>query len=272
MEYSIHEIARIFGITPGGVRYYEDAGLVHPRRDYNDTRKYSFDNILELFYHKKYGNFGFKIKEVGEYFIEPKHQSIDEITRLLEKRQEEAEARARAYQNTAQWIAWYRERLRSLDESMDHFIPQNPPDSLVLMDEDLVGKSRQRQDVIRQWIDASPMARITQLSFFREAKLVETRHALLIDKLEAEKRGLPLSGARTLKGPAMHRVVRLKGAGSPAIPPEVFEGLIGELEAGGLGFAGLAISNVFFTHCIEQVQYHYFEIWMPVNGENPLSI
>ena len=48
--YDISEAARLFGITPGGVRYYESLGLIRPARSESGRRKYSVTDLQSLMF------------------------------------------------------------------------------------------------------------------------------------------------------------------------------------------------------------------------------
>ncbi|HWS30912.1 MAG TPA: MerR family transcriptional regulator [Clostridia bacterium] len=46
--YKISEIAQLYSIGPDSLRYYEEAGLLSPKRDENGYRMYSIDDIWRL--------------------------------------------------------------------------------------------------------------------------------------------------------------------------------------------------------------------------------
>ena len=46
--YKISEIAQLYSIGPDSLRYYEEAGLLSPKRDENGYRMYSIDDIWKL--------------------------------------------------------------------------------------------------------------------------------------------------------------------------------------------------------------------------------
>lgn len=46
--YKIHEIAKLFGLHPDTLRYYEEKGLLHPERGENGYRMYTIQDICTL--------------------------------------------------------------------------------------------------------------------------------------------------------------------------------------------------------------------------------
>lgn len=46
--YKINEIAKLFGLHPDTLRYYEEKGLLHPEREGNGYRMYTIQDICTL--------------------------------------------------------------------------------------------------------------------------------------------------------------------------------------------------------------------------------
>jgi DNA-binding transcriptional MerR regulator len=62
----IKEITKLFGITPDTVRFYEDKGLIHPKRDKNGYREYSIWDVMALSDCLKYKGFGLALNAIKE--------------------------------------------------------------------------------------------------------------------------------------------------------------------------------------------------------------
>jgi DNA-binding transcriptional MerR regulator len=66
MRYKIGEVARILGISPDLIRYYEEKGVVSPEKDpYNNYRYYDTWDINYLIDCLWYKNFGFGLDQVA---------------------------------------------------------------------------------------------------------------------------------------------------------------------------------------------------------------
>ena len=68
MRYKIGDVARILGISPDLIRYYEEKGVVSPQKDpYNNYRYYDTWDINFLLDCLWYKNFGFGIDQVAQH-------------------------------------------------------------------------------------------------------------------------------------------------------------------------------------------------------------
>ena len=63
--YQIHEIARLFGLHPDTLRYYEEKGLLLPQRGENDYRMYTFQDICTLNIILAQRELGVPVEEIG---------------------------------------------------------------------------------------------------------------------------------------------------------------------------------------------------------------
>ena len=89
-KYKIGDAARILGVSPDLLRYYEKKGVVSPEKDENnDYRYYDFWDINLLMDCLWFKNFGFSIEQIADMVRIP---SVDELGDTLEAK--EAELRA----------------------------------------------------------------------------------------------------------------------------------------------------------------------------------
>ena len=84
--FSITELAKVLGITPRTIRFYEDRGLVTPRR-VGTTRVYSHRDRARMILALRGKRLGFSLRDIKEYLdlydIEPTH--ADQIQLLRDK-------------------------------------------------------------------------------------------------------------------------------------------------------------------------------------------
>lgn len=64
--YSIGELAKELGVTPRAVRFYEDSGLIAPRRAGN-ARVYTHRERARMILILRGKRLGFSLKEIGEF-------------------------------------------------------------------------------------------------------------------------------------------------------------------------------------------------------------
>ena len=84
-EYKIGEVARLLGLTTQALRFYEQEGVVMPRKSENGTRYYTTEQMVLLLSFKKYRQSGFTVQDIVAHF---KDDTVDQlIGRLSEQRQ-----------------------------------------------------------------------------------------------------------------------------------------------------------------------------------------
>lgn len=93
MRYKIGDVAKILGISPDLLRYYEKKGVVKPVKDQaNDYRYYEPWDINFLIDCLWYKNFGFGIEQVAQIVS---RSGYDDILSMMEDKETELEATIR---------------------------------------------------------------------------------------------------------------------------------------------------------------------------------
>ena len=100
-EYTVGELAELFGVNAQTLRYYEKIGLFKPmsRISGNDYRCYSVDQIYEFAAIRFYKNCGYSLKEIGNHlvsrkseesvsFLKERHLMLKERLAVLHKMEE----------------------------------------------------------------------------------------------------------------------------------------------------------------------------------------
>lgn len=114
-EYSTAEVSRFYGLTAKGLAYYEEKGLISPRREEaNGYRIYTLDDCYSLYHAKLYTNAGFTLKETADLLREG---SLDQILSSLEKRREQELARIKLQQRIFERISEITGMLRKYQQS-----------------------------------------------------------------------------------------------------------------------------------------------------------
>ena len=94
--YKIHEIAKLFGLHPDTLRYYEEKGLLHPERGENGYRMYTIQDICTLNIIRAQRELGVPVEEIGAYLerrtVEVTLDFLDEEEALLGRKMAELEA------------------------------------------------------------------------------------------------------------------------------------------------------------------------------------
>lgn len=78
--YKIGEISRLYEIGPDSLRYYEELGLLEPRRGANNYRMYGLDDLWRLNVIRDLRRLDFPMEKIQKYMS---HRSIDSTKALL---------------------------------------------------------------------------------------------------------------------------------------------------------------------------------------------
>ena len=79
MEYKIGDIAKMFGTTNEGIRFFEKKGLIKGKRDSRGYRVYTKQNIFMLGQCLMYTQMGFSLKQAQELFSSEQISSVIKI-------------------------------------------------------------------------------------------------------------------------------------------------------------------------------------------------
>ncbi len=117
--FSITELAKVLGITPRTIRFYEDRGLVSPRR-VGTTRVYSHRDRARMILVLRGKRLGFSLRDIKEYLVlydvEPTH--AEQIHLLRDKvllRVEQLEDQKNALEET---LSELRDIVRQTEEAL----------------------------------------------------------------------------------------------------------------------------------------------------------
>ena len=88
--YQIHELARLFGLCPDTLRYYEEKGLLHPVRGENRYRMYGIQDVCTLNIIRALRELGIPTRSIRAYL---ERRTVGETLELLDR--EEALLRRR---------------------------------------------------------------------------------------------------------------------------------------------------------------------------------
>ncbi|MDL2217188.1 MerR family transcriptional regulator [Christensenellaceae bacterium OttesenSCG-928-M15] len=267
MEYSIREIARLFGNTVGAIRFYEGEGLINPARDASGNRVYTDKNIFELFYLRKYCTFGLKIKEVAEYFHYQSENQVDGVCELLNEKRLEAQRLMRYYERSAKWIESYHRLLEKLDELVNGYELLEAPAYYAIVGEDFLTKNRAKQAIAQKWIAAAPLSRISYLKTYRDGALQNAERLLIIKKESAQEMELPVPDyvQTLLPCRCLHTVLRSETGNFEAVDPKKYREKLEMAGANAFQHSNITIENMLFTHKVEGRQIQFFEMFIPLD-------
>lgn len=110
--YKISEISKLYDIGVDSLRYYEELGVLKPRRGENNYRIYGLKDIYKLNIIRDLRSLGFSMVQIKEYLD---YQSIDNTINLLRKEKRLIQEQIRKLQSKRQMI---HERLEVLTAAL----------------------------------------------------------------------------------------------------------------------------------------------------------
>lgn len=114
-EYTIHEFAKLYGVGNDLLRYYEELGLLHPKRGKNGYRIYRLQDIYRLTIIRDLRQLGFSTAKIGEYLSEltVAHtlRLLQEEEQLVEDRLKELRLVKKSIQNRVEMLHTYEDKM-----------------------------------------------------------------------------------------------------------------------------------------------------------------
>ena len=274
MKYKIGDVAKILGISPDLLRYYEKKGVVKPVKDQsNDYRYYEPWDINFLIDCLWYKNFGFGIEQVARIVSK---SSYDDIISMMEDKDAEIEAAIRKQElllhRAKRYLAEVR-RARTLLGRCD--LVYSPEIVRYLNRYNFIyDNSQELQRLSHQWLQYMPLTH----------RCFEIEQQDLENKTDNYAWGfsLGMEYARLLQVPAEPPVAHLPSepsvhsvftsSGKNAFSPRHLKFLMDYVRANGLTVAGNARGNLVCSVVENGKLTGYFEVWLPIVPQEGLEI
>ena len=269
VKYRISDVARVLGLTPGALHYFEREKIVTIKKEANGYRYYDIDDIFRLLSYEKYRSMGYPLKSVLQQFTyeTDNRESIIERVRL---RYEEALAQAEYYAQLASAIGEHLKGNLRIDSLLGRYALTQMPDTLLLHDEECgwISKNKQAQYVAQKWVKAMPLTRLSVLLPMREdteqppagvlCYSVAAEHARVLHlPLELQVTQLPASLC-------LHTIVHTD-EGFLDDPACIFTDLLQEVKRRGLTRNGMPWGTILLVEIRPDGGLRPFlELWAPV--------
>lgn len=108
-RYKIGEIAKLLGLTTQALRFYEQEGVISPKKSENGTRYFTQAEVIRLLAFKKYRMSEFSVQEVATHF---QHGSLASLTDQLDAQSEKLISQSEMLLRRARSIRAFERKLR----------------------------------------------------------------------------------------------------------------------------------------------------------------
>lgn len=210
-EYKIGEVAKLLGLTTQALRFYEQEGVVTPRKSENGTRMYSVNQMVLLLSFKKYRQAEFPVQDIVKHF---RDDSVDSLISRLETQSSLLVDKANLLLRRAEATRRFEQALRLAQENFDRIIPCERPSlyQLNLSLEQLDQADAAQRASLSAFIDAMPD---TGIVFSRRADKSSTpQFRFCANEEMARIWSLPLEHAQLLP-PVKSVCLYVRGDGYP---------------------------------------------------------
>lgn len=270
MRYKIGDVARILGISPDLLRYYEKKGVVTPYKDaHNDYRYYDSWDINLLMDCLWFKNFGFSIEQIADMVRIP---SAEDLQDIFQYKEDELRATIRRCQLLLRRSEEHREQLARLPALLGRCELEQSPARLCFInrvgDEYPTGEGLER--FARQWLRALPFNhRYFEISekALNEGEEDDYRWGFSLEEDYVEEldfpREAPMEAIESRW--SIHTVFRSRGKGN--FSARHLDYVRTWAEEQGLRIAGAA-QGVLAASLLEEGELcGYFECWIPVAND-----
>lgn len=155
-EYKIGEVSRLLGLTPEAIRYYEDQGIITPRKaEKTGYRYYNVWDIHILIHARSYRQYGFSLAETAMLLNQSDNR---DLIQHLDEKEEEIQEAITEQLRLLRLIRAKKEHIARTEESIGGFRLEYSPEIYRLDTEQnyKLYESREAMDLMREWINRAP--------------------------------------------------------------------------------------------------------------------
>lgn len=262
IKYSVSDIARVLGLTPSALHYFEREKLIPANKEENGRRYYAVGDVFRLLSYFKYRSMGFRFKTVvGQFGGSENDRKL--IEARVRRQREEALRKEAYYHNLAASIGEHLDGIAQIDRLLDDYEFVRSPEALLLHDKECgwISKDRKAQNVAAKWVSAMPATRLSVM--LDEGGPV---FCYSVSPENAKLLNLPLDlQVRHMNAvSALHTIVAANGdfAENPA---QVFAAPLEYARSRGFEVSGTPWGTVLLVEVASVTQIKPFvEVWIPI--------
>jgi len=262
IKYSVSDVARVLGLTPSALHYFEREKLIPANKEENGRRYYAIGDVFRLLSYFKYRSMGFRFKTVVSQF-----GGSENDRKLIEARvrrqRDEALRKEAYYHNLAASINEHLDGIVQIDRLLDDYEFVRSPEVLLLHDKECgwISKDRKAQDVAEKWVGAMPATRLSVMldesgPVFcysvppNNAKLLKLPLDLLVKHMNAVS--------------SLHTIVAAN-SDFPENPAQIFSAPLEYAHSRGFEVSGTPWGTVLLVEVSSVTQIKPFvEVWIPI--------
>ena len=262
-KFTIKEISDLFDNTRGAIRFYEEKGLVNPKRDGNGFRYYDKDDLFQLFYLRRYTCMSLTFQDINEYFLRESTSSIDDILSKLEDTKRNIEKEISLLIQKKEQLEHYTKTLSQCNLSQIQFI--ECPEYISFQSDDFDEIFHDNLDQLKKLIQAMPYSKVN-CNIIENDKDFIFKTCISIESSMAIQKGIVLH-PKAILFPAAYAVTKVVRVNAEHYHNELIQH-IKELKQQGLdlGYTPFPYlcSSLILVHNENGIPVEYYRIYIPV--------
>ena len=274
MRYKIGDVAKILGISPDLLRYYEKKGVVKPVKDRsNDYRYYEPWDINFLIDGLWYKNFGFGIDQVAKIVS---RSSYSDIQAMIAAKDAEIEASIRHQEMLLRRTREHQQEVNRAQDLLGKCDLVYSPEIYRYLNRYnfIYDNSKELQALSHQWLQYMPFTHrcfeIGQEDLENKTDNYAWGFSLSMDYVQELEVPLKPPVAHLASEPSIHSV--FTSSGKNAFSPRHLKYIMDYARENGLTVAGNARGNLICSVLQDEKLTGYFEVWLPIEPKEGLEI
>jgi DNA-binding transcriptional MerR regulator len=267
MKYKIGDVAKILGISPDLLRYYEKKGVVMPMKGkHNDYRYYDFWDINFLLDCLWFKNFGFSIDQISDMV---KTLSVEDLDKLFLQKEDELHATIARCELLIHRSEEYRRDLKTARELLGVCEIVDSPEYIRYLNRytDDFDNSPALQKLSHDWLGLMPCThRCFEISQEELLSPTGSEHAWGLSLGMEYVRLLNVSTAPPVVHIPSHRSLHsvFQSTGKGNFSPQLMHYMVDYCQEQGLTICGPARGNLLCSVAEGDALTGYFEVWLPI--------
>ncbi len=264
-RFSVSDVAYILNMTPGALRFYEQAGVIQTKKTESGRRYYDYADISWLLSFKKYTSMEIPLKTIQKQFNFTRGDSRSEIYERLREKERSLREKAEYYRHLAGWVQEQADLLETIDAVCGRYTIVQREEAYALYDPEdyLISRQPETRRTIREWVKGMPA---TKVALILEKGAASPVYGYTVTAKNAELLRLRTQGCNIRHLPACPCVQIIAAIESGfSYPDTVFGGALAFLREKGFEVAGEALATIAVAESLPDIPYlGYMDISIPI--------
>ncbi len=272
MRYKIGDVAKILGISPDLLRYYEKKGVVKPVKDQNNDYRYyepwDINFLIDCLWYK---NFGFGIEQVAQIVNK---SNYEDIVSMMEEKDAEIEASIQWQEMLLRRMRQYLQNIRTIKDYLGKCDLVYSPEIVRYLNRFNYSfdNSKELQSLSGQWLQYMPLVHrcfeIEQADLQNMTDNFAWGLSLTMEYIRELNIPIHPPAMHFPSEPSVHSV--FTSSGKNAFSPRHLKYLMDYVRENDLTIAGNARGNLICSVLENGKLTGYFEVWLPVEPKDGL--